>query len=266
MSAPDAGRRGDFLSNVIERANERAPVVRPRPAALFEPVATSLHVDTPTEEAHDSARDGEPREPLKGEPLAPAYGAARRIVPRVSELFDDGGEATVEHRRPESTWTAPRTEVAHNVTHAATQEPVAIQRAFAPPSLLTPNLPTAPPIVSVPARELGRHAAQADVRAPATDEGVGSRLHVREPEPARVARLLPIANIALTAAPASGEVHANRHPSLQQAASAASVTISIGRVEVRAATTPTPTLSARAKGARSPMRLDEYLERRERKR
>ena len=267
MSVPDAGRRGDFLSNVIERANERAPVVRPRPTALFEPVATSLHVDTAADEAHDSTRDDEQREPLKAGPRAPADDAARRIVPRVSALFDDRGEAPVEDRRPESTWGAPSAEVPHDAAHAATRAPVAISRTIAPPPLLARNLPTAQPIVSEPARGLARHEPPAgNVRAPATGEDLVSRLQVREPEQPRVAHLLPIAHIGMAAAAASDDGHVKRQAPAQQGPSAASVTISIGRVEVRAATTPTPTLGARAKSARAPMRLDEYLERRERKR
>lgn len=266
----DAGSRGDFLSSVIDRAQERAPVVQPRVASLFEPFVAS-----PAVMAADAA---EPRGPAPAVAPSPAAAIAG-LLPSLRQSPMPMSMPPAE-RAPLPGMSAPLA-AAPPITVAAA---AAVPFAVAPPDaglpplaplqhpqpastgLARPSLPTvaaraAPPLGPVPsAGSLVAEVRDADESA---KYGTASASVAEAPLPPRLPALLADRALVAAFAPPSHAFAAPRESAV--AASAAPVvTISIGRVDVRAPAAAPP--AARAPATPRPVALSDYLGRKERAR
>ncbi|MEO5627235.1 MAG: hypothetical protein ABIQ70_14620 [Dokdonella sp.] len=293
MSTIGTGHRGDFLTNVIDRAQERATVVAPRPASLFEPAVAPIRMDPEgADEAYpprsvsvrDDAADALERIPLRahspdavrGTPPAWPDGAASPAAWPVEPIHE---MAVVGSVRP-----APRA----SMSGECEDDSVPADTPIAP-SLLVRNMPMLAPKRapnSSASTENSRLPTSADAAAHYADDNQiapglipRSRLldepdvdyesthgNARNEDAAPAASLLPNHGVAATLRQQMESGREARREQMQQPAAAAIVTISIGRVEVRATPAAATPSNARAATAVKPTRLDEYLERKERKR
>jgi hypothetical protein len=262
MNASAGRPRNDFLGGIVDRAFERAAVIAPRPTSLFEPVAAapaSLH-----------EADGEDvqgafgiRAPATEHP--PAESGDREIQASAHTLPVPSVPIAHEARRPPdgaSARAAPA--FAHESVLAQTllreTRVNTIEREVAPALLVVREAAAA---AAAPRRshgDAGTDAIQASALPRVRDETPA------HPDPlvapAR-ASLLPERAITAGFVPQAAPVRGDAAPSVPTAP-VPSVTISIGRVEVRAAAAPKQ--PAAVKPVRQPMRLDEYLARKERTR
>jgi hypothetical protein len=245
------GTRGDFLSQLVDRAHGRAPLVAPRPASLFEAPATAA-AETAVE--HDDVAT--PR-PLPRVDVT--HGVAPAPIPPMSAptaAMPMPARHASPPAAPAVTTTVSRMEQVHLfTTMAAADTPAASLPAPAPQAVARPvAMPQASPhaVAAVP-------EATPNPRRDAAD--VPSRFEPSQRLPALVADRSVVATFA--AMPAA---HAPSRESAAPAAAPAApvVTISIGRVDVRAAAPPAS--APRASATPQPTRLAEYLGRKERTR
>lgn len=270
MKAAIPRQRSDFLASVIERAQERAPVVAPRPTSLFEPVAAAQVAPLETDETSAPAMHA-PADDAQAEARNDLRQAGRHRpqenaapVPDASRANDDAPIAIRSRRiaRPSLEIEAAGNDVREPAP--ASEHP--LQRSAAQPPLLVSN-EAARPALGERGAAL-RSAADGESRA----APMRSRSAAEASEPAekivvvpQLASLLPNREIAASIAPHNGASRDAVQP-MRQAATGPTVTISIGRVEVRAGSAAPAPSQLRAKSTRQPMRLDEYLARKERTR
>lgn len=265
MNAERPAPRGDFLGNVVDRALERASVIVPRPASLFEPVvpAPPLAGEDDGEDAVRSTdfpvrTDEGVRTALNGGLDTPALLAAPVSSPshgreRPPNYMDRSERTDPPAARAPSTLARPLRDE---------HEP-AIEREIASPQRIRRDTATAVANRALSARiacatdaenHLARASAQPNDTAPQWTPAAAS---VR-------ASLLPDRAIAAGFTPMQSRARGNAS-SLASATAPPSVTISIGRVEVRASAATAP-VTTPGKNAREPMRLAEYFARKERTR
>jgi len=245
MTMPARGRGGDFLASVVDRAQDRAVSVAPRPASLFEPAQSRVAIgdafdgDPPKTFVRDEAVDAAPHV------QQPVHVESRERVARVPRVAERDDSATIVRE------VAPRMQ---RIPEAHVEPPSVAQLATTASvveSMRAPS-PAAEPIAREPTP-----IGQPDR---ITTERASPHVDIAPRQPSLVANREAVA--ALT--PQITEAReAGREP-MQAAPTPPSVTISIGRLEVRATTPPTAAL--REANARKPARLDEYLGRRERAR
>ncbi|MEP7043837.1 MAG: hypothetical protein ABI843_12290 [Dokdonella sp.] len=265
MNAQRASAGGDFLASVVDRAQERATVVVPRPSSLFEPAAPPHPVALDIDDAAAPGSAGRDA-PLPGVHVhaEPSDAAERSQLAQVSPpallpAGDMGAEAGAARDR-----VVPATayEMRGETPRLHETRMQSIDRDIAPPPLLVAReTPTAMPDVTPRTRAptglgdevcpLPRAPDEAKSRA---DPVAAPQRESLLPQRAITAEFMPLQAPERGSASASAPV-----------VSAASVTISIGRVEVRAAA-PAAQPTSPAKATRQPMRLDEYLARKERAR
>jgi hypothetical protein len=255
----DSSRHSDFLANVIERAQERASIIAPRPTSLFEPTAATQQ---PGQE--------EPALPESGQDVAPPAVDLRRAAwPEVGTRSGDQRTPIAdgpdkERALPTRAWqpvvrTSDSADDRSRQHDALPPLPPAVQTTIARAPLVAPNLHA--PAVD---RQVIAELHQGDARSPDMPEPMRPRRFdfaapTHDAVRPRVASLLPNRELVTSRASSPADGQGSRQAPQQQG-TAPAVTISIGRVEVRAAA-PVPKPAARAKPARQPMRLDEYLER-----
>lgn len=254
MSTTVPPPRGDFLSTLVDRAQGRAPVVAPRPASLFEPFAAAADFPVTAEAMDASSHDGSPG-PASGRADEPSRATPVRAGPAPAPI--------VPATSPRETATLPPAKH-REVTAMAPETP--------PPRSATAR-PVPAPAMATPAGDPPRSAADAGPVRP----GPGTTGMAREsridpvaaaradaPSPPHLASALPKRDVVATCAPQASSSTAPRE-SAAPAPAAPVVTISIGRVDVRAA--PAAPVAARATPqAPAPMRLADYLDRKERAR
>lgn len=267
MSTIDAGGRSDFLSNVIARAQDRMPVVGPRPASLFEPVASAPGVAADVEDAH-SLRAAESHEDVHEPVEHPTDTRAQSFV------------RPTLRRRPTSLEPDARVVEAAVARHAHVVEPpvssVRASEAARSPDRPVERLIVPPLLVAAPTPLLAHPlASERPTEAHARERFDRPRRHLdddrdvpRSDESLRATRplatLLPQREIAASIARHAETDRASSERNGTATTTSPNVTISIGRLEVRAASSLPP--APRQKHLRQPMRLDEYLERKERAR
>ena len=266
-----SGTRGDFLATVVDRAQDRAPVIAPRPTSLFEPVAAPHVANAEAEDAAEHASSAHSFElHANGVDAAMARTQPHRMDADAMPRAHHSGE-----QRDDSPATAappgarPRLSIASAHEHESPpRHEHASHSAIDPGPLLVANAPIAGSIAplstsAAPMRSAAQRDHESDdIVAPRPAQTEASPMPAISAPP--LAMLLPNRHLAIAAAPADnagcGAAQATAH-----AAAAPTVTISIGRVEVRAST-PAAQPATRAKSTRQPMRLDEYLARKERTR
>lgn len=251
MKTTDTGARGDFLSTVIDRAHERAPLVAPRPASLFEPVAASIAEASGSNESFASPRTStHPDAPPAHEPLP------RIASPRAAEPARDAPRLAPVHVMPQIAHTQ------HFHITAEAPSPRAQPAAAAPALALPAAVPHLAPTRADAAAPAPRasHEAMPESRR---DNAVVPHIDVPSPQ---VAALLPNRDIvaAFVAHTPSLAAPSREAAAAATAPSAPVVTISIGRVDVRAPAAPPA--AVRAPGTPRPAALSDYLGRKERAR
>ena len=289
MSTIDTGHRGDFLANVIDRAQARAAVVVPRPVSLFEESATQMQLDPvaagdsyPSHLA--STQDATAQASDTTTLRAPSPDALRRPPPARPDVAVSSVAGPLEpiHEVAVVGPVRPPRRVA--ISGEREDELVRADTRIAP-SLFVRQMPT-----NAPARAPNSSASTANSVLPASaaqhaddnqiaptpnprarlpDEPVDDESphgNARKHDPARAASLLPNHEVAATLRQQMESGREARREQMQQPTAAPTVTISIGRVEVRATPAAATPSNARAATVLKPTRLDEYLERKERKR
>lgn len=259
MNASAGRPRSDFLGGIVDRAFERAAVIAPRPTSLFEPMAAA---PAPAHEA-----DGED-----------VQGAFAIRAPAPEHPPAESGDREIQASA--HTQTVPSVPIAHEARTPPDGASARAAPAFAHESVLAQTLlretrvntierEVAPALLVVREAAAAPRRSHGDAGADASPASALPRPRDETPvhsdplaAPAR-ASLLPERAISAGFVPQAAPVRGDAAPSVP-AAPVPSVTISIGRVEVRAAAAPAQ-LSA-AKPVRQPMRLDEYLARKERTR
>jgi hypothetical protein len=256
MTTSPASRRGDFLASVVDRAQDRVASVTPRPASLFEPahsrvrIADAIDADASKHLARDEAIDAEstrarpadvgaherpygprpPRSALSTRERDDTPAIVRDIatrLPRISEPSDEKSRAQVP-------------------ALAALANPVESLRSSAPAKA------SAHDVSFVPLHD--GHEARPEPHS------IAPRAAVVPPTP----RLLANRDAVAAMTPHAADAREARREPAHSSPTPSNVTISIGRLEVRAMTPPT--MSSREANPRKPTRLDEYLGRRERAR
>lgn len=258
-----AGRpRSDFLGGIVDRAFERAAVIAPRPTSLFEPVAAA---PAPLPEA-----DGED-----------AHAAFGTSIPAAAERAPaEPGRGAIQVSAPAPMMpAAPVARAAHVAAESASariappfaRESSPAQTLLRETHVHTLERETAPALLVVREAAVAATAATASRAQSDAGEGTAAVPPARDATPAHpdpLAAPLRASLLPERAITAGFEAHAARGRAdaapLAQAAAPPNVTISIGRVEVRAAAAPAQPPAA--KSVRQPMRLDEYLARKERTR
>lgn len=261
MSASASHPRSDFLGGIVDRAFERAAVIAPRPVSLFEPPAAAPLPEADSEEMQAasatsaSATMRAPAEPVRGEmqvstPVPPAPAAS---LAHATHAATDG--APVHAAPPFAQAPAPaQTLLRETRMHT-------LEREIAPALLVVREAAAATSAANRSRGDAEAHALQAPTPSRARDEAQAPADPLAAPVQAS---LLPERTI--TAGFESQAAHGRRDSAPSAPAAAPpNVTISIGRVEVRAAAAPAQPAAARP-AARQPMRLDEYLARKERTR
>lgn len=262
MTAQRASAGGDFLASVVDRAQERAPLVAPRPTSLFEPVTAPQSpapaVDTADAPAHADQSTASPDVRVQAMPrnTADRSAFAPAFAPVLRPAGNTEGAAITAHERAVPAAAYDRRDETPRLREVSIRT---IERDGASPR---------PRVAREAAAAIADAAPKARVPADLADDNPAlprgrNEAHAREAMPAEPARASLLPDRAMAAAfvplqtPERGNTSAAAH-----AASPPSVTISIGRVEVRAAS-PSAQPAAAAKVARRPMRLDEYLARKE---
>ena len=255
MKTTDASPRGDFLATVVDRAHERAPLVAPRPASLFEPGATSIAAEAIDSVAavtvsHDAtprvaaSRDTAPA-PRSSPPIAdPAPAAARAVPPHARESQPQAQPVSIA-AMPTAPMPAPPTVTQPAAVVAAVSPRIASQPAEPVTDAVRPT-PSTPAMPIEP-----RHDAVAVPRAELS-------------LPPRAAALLANRDVVASFA-AAQPLSASPRDAVLSAPAAPVVTISIGRVDVRTAAATPPAVRS-TQTPPSPMRLADYLDRKERAR
>ncbi|MEO5558127.1 MAG: hypothetical protein ABIO49_00455 [Dokdonella sp.] len=293
MSTIDTGHRGDFLANVIDRAQARAAVVVPRPMSLFEESATQMQVDpVATEDSHPSrsastqdadadARDSitlraPSPDALRRPPPARPDGAALPVAGPLEPIHEAAVAGPVRPARRTAMSGEREDESVRVDTPIVPSLFVQQVPMHAPARASNPSVPTESSVLPTSAAvdaqraEENRYAAKPNPRArlfdkPDTDFE-SPHVNARNEDAARSASLLPNHVVAATFREHAGNGGEPRREQMQQPAAAATVTISIGRVEVRATPAAATPSNTGAGTVLKPTRLDEYLERKERKR
>lgn len=255
MKTTDSGSRGDFLSTVIDRAHGRgrpdAPLVAPRPASLFEPGATSIAEAVESE----AAAPPSPASPRADAPFV------REPVPRIAPPH----AADPARAAPATSPPPAMQQIVHaQHFHIAAEMPAPHVRPAAATQALA--VPATPPRIAPAHDDVAATAPRAVHDAapePRRDNAIVPRIDAPMP---RVAALLPNRDVvAAFAAQAPSLAVPSREAAAPTAPSPGPVvTISIGRVEVRApAATPAATRTA---AQPRPAALSDYLGRKERAR
>jgi len=285
MSATDTNGNGDFLANVVDRAHGRAPVVVPRPTSLFEPVAAPIQRDP----ADLGGAYQSMSEPAQNEVAGPATAIAPHIrerdamrratsmrretsisqSPRASEAVEEPIVASlVPTGLPLQRMSTPRENERESMHGSALiASPLVARTPMPTPNPFAPIASAILPAVATQQANGDRYASdpkadtylrgRLDVSAAPTD----ARAHTNERPHA--AHLLPNREAVAAIAPAVATNPVARGERTQQNSAQPVVTISIGRVEVRAAPIAAAPPTARTTSTRRPMRLDEYLDRKD---
>lgn len=252
MKRSEAAGSHDFLGHVIACAHEEALVIAPRPVSLFEPASSGYSAAVDEAELAERIAPSVPRQidaraeipeapgpasPVAAEPVAIAPPPLGLLAPTPIQARSAPGIAAA----PLRTQATPRArEIA---PHAAVPDVSGAARET--PHVATPN----------PVYELAHEAEQGDGRPVQVRVVPESNAHMQ----GRTGMLLPVP-VALPAQQAPSvprrDVATTPAPSATQ-----NVTIHIGRVEVRAPATAAP---KPAHTPPQPMRLEEYLSRKER--
>jgi hypothetical protein len=277
----------DYLSGLLARSTATSPAVRPRMRGLFEPVSApgdaAIEVHDDAAPQRDAADHPAPPDPTPVPAGSPAHDEGPRPATR-----EPRRPAAPERRPPETTAAGP----------APSPPPSAHSRPPAPADRHTrdtaaPLSPVAPPLLAVMRRRPTAPASDPSVAAgaPRRDTATAPPPAVSAPPAAPTAppdsreRLRAIAREVLDAAVSPSEtgaapaarpvapdhervptvpaipVTAPREPPTAAAAPAAPtlVSVTIGRVEVRAAAEPPRPEPRKPRKAAGPSALEEYL-------
>jgi hypothetical protein len=278
----------NFLQNLVARSVDPAPAIRPRLASIFEAVNLDMTLERPAigDDLLDVPKAPEPMpEPPLVAPQTVALNRLRSTAPQANEIPQAGEPTTASPRRdrrdPIATIVPPPTSALRPVAGL----PTSIQKLQRPseatgalePAPARPAITPARPTSELADRSNERRAAQPAPEAPAPPNSPTrptAQRHEATEAPHIVPRTL-IERIIERAAPpadrrntpAAVATQAQPQPrrlpdavSDQATAAAPTITVTIGRIEVRATTTQAPAKQPR--GAPEVMSLDEYLRRR----
>lgn len=239
----------DFLDRVAARAGDGAKALAPRLPSLFEPLqrAPLMAVAETTEAAPEPRRANTHSETAeqRADPPAPRPRTAATAEPSQASpslRAADPSPAVSSTKQPQATPAFEKTVVATR------------QSEPAPAAALRPSprvMPAPPPPPSIAPREL-RRAPEPSFTAAAMPT-TGSLLPPASP-------VFATPPMAASARAAAGVARRASATSPAAAAPEPVVHVSIGRIEVRAA--PTPTAPARRRDGPQPASLDDYLRQR----